>query len=517
MGVLNVFPAAAADPTASRQAAGDAFFDGPIQRIDITLPKPQWDALNRENRKYVRASVKVGDRTYPDVGIHLKGAAGSFRPLDQNPALTLNFDKFVEGQEFHGLDKIHLNNSVQDSTMMTEYICAELFRRAGIPCPRVTHARVILNGRNLGVYVVKEGFDKFFLKQNFKDAKGNLYDGGFLREITDDLQKTSGPNPNDRSDLKALAEAANEGDLARRVERLGTLLELDRFITYNAMDVMIWNWDGYGMKRNNYRIYHDPGTGRMTFLTTGMDQMFWEPGGPIAPDFQGLVSRSVMQVPEFRQRYFARMGELLTNVFKVEAITNRINWLEARINPALAEYDKGAAGNHHNAVSELRGKIIQRAANIRQQLDHQPRPPRFDPSGSAVVVNWQPGMTDANVRHEEAVVDGRNALRIGFNGPDRLSASWRARIPLPPGRYRFEGNIHTSHVSKTGDDGAALRISGVPSTGLKRFAGDAGWTPVHYDFDVTSEQEVVLVCELRGSKGEAAFELGSLRIVRVTK
>ena len=516
-GVWNPFVSAAAETKSAKQSAGNAFFDGPIQKIDITLAKPQWDALSRETRQYVKASVTVGDRTYPDVGIHVKGAAGSSRPLDQNPALTLNFNKFVRDQDFQGLDKIHLNNSVQDPTLMTEYICAELFRKAGIPCPRVTHARISLNGRNLGLYVVKEGFDKGFLKQNFKSSKGNLYDGGFLREITDDLQKTSGPNPNDRSDLKALADAANERDLPKRVERLQALLDLDQFVTYNALDVMVWNWDGYGKKRNNYRIYHDPGTGKMTFLTTGMDQMFWEPGGSIAPDFEGLVARSVMQVPEFRQRYFMRVAELLTNVFKIDAITNRMNWLETRIDPALAEFDKGAAANQRNAANDLRNKIIQRAANIRQQLDHQPKPVRFDPSGVATVGNWLPGAADANVRHEEALVDGRKALRMNFNGSARINASWRTSVPLPPGRYRFEGNICTSRVPKTSDDGAVLRISGVPSTGLKRIAGDTGWTPLHYDFDLANDQDVVLVCELRGSKGEASFDLGSLRIVRVTK
>ena len=517
VGALNAFSAAAPAPKVTKKAAGDAFFEGPIQRFDITLTKPDWDALSRESRKYVKASVKVGDRIYPDVGIHVKGAAGSSRSLDQNPALTLNFDKFVDGQSFHGLDKIHLNNSVQDPSLMTEYICAELFRKAGVPCPRVTHGRVFLNGRNLGLYVVKEGFDKEFLKQNFKNAKGNLYDGGFLREITDDLQKTSGPNANDRSDLKALASAANEPDLTKRGERLRALLDLDQFITYNALDVMVWNWDGYALKRNNYRIYHDPGTGKMTFLTTGMDQMFWEPGGPIAPSFEGLVARSVMQIPEFRQLYFTRVAELLTNVFKVESITNRINWLEARINPALAEFDKGAASNHRHAANDLRNKVVQRAANIRQQLESQPKPLRFDPSGVAAVGNWQPGVADTNVRHEEVTMDGRKALRISFTGSARLNASWRAKVPLPAGRYRFEGNIQTSRVPKTDEDGAILRISGVQSIGLKRLAGDSGWTPSHFDFDLPNTQEVVLVCEFRSSRGEAAFDLRSLRIVRVTK
>jgi hypothetical protein len=35
------------------------------------------------------------------------------------------------------MEKFHLNNSVQDPTFMTELICGELFRQAGVPAPRV--------------------------------------------------------------------------------------------------------------------------------------------------------------------------------------------------------------------------------------------------------------------------------------------------------------------------------------------------------------------------------------------
>ena len=91
------------------------------------------------------------------------GEAGSFRPVNDRPALTLNFDKYREKQKFHGLDKLHLNNSVQDGGYLNEHLASVIFNAGGVPAPRISHARVWLNGRDLGFYVLKEGFDSQFL------------------------------------------------------------------------------------------------------------------------------------------------------------------------------------------------------------------------------------------------------------------------------------------------------------------------------------------------------------------
>jgi len=65
-----------------------------------------------------------------------EGPDRSFRSLDDKPALTLDFDKFATTQRFHGLSRIHLNNSVEDPGYLNEAIGAELFRAAACR-PRV--------------------------------------------------------------------------------------------------------------------------------------------------------------------------------------------------------------------------------------------------------------------------------------------------------------------------------------------------------------------------------------------
>jgi hypothetical protein len=90
---------------------------------------------DRVERPEVVATVREGGTVYTNVALHLKGAAGSFRPFDDKPALTLSFSRHGTNQQFHGYTKISLNNSVQDPSYLSEAISRELFEAAGVPVP----------------------------------------------------------------------------------------------------------------------------------------------------------------------------------------------------------------------------------------------------------------------------------------------------------------------------------------------------------------------------------------------
>jgi spore coat protein CotH len=355
--------------SAEVEASNQFFADKTVPKFVISPDEATLNKIRQDPRTYIKVPVTVDGVEYKDVGIHLKGGAGSYRGVDDKPALTLNFDKFVEQQRFHGLDKIHLNNSVQDPTWMTELICGDLFRASRVPAARTTHAVVELAGKPRGLYVLKEGFNRTFLRRYFKDTSGTLYDGGFLTDITQPLQQTGGSDKKgDRSDLKALAEACREGDLAKRMERIAAVLDVDRFISFAAMEVMTWHWDGYTMKTNNYRIYHDPSANKITFIAHGMDQMFWEPDGPITAPSGGLVARSMFEIPEWRKKYYARVAELRQTVFLPDALEKRIDELAAKLMPVLKEVDKNTARDFENRAKQLKDQVRRRAESIDRQL-----------------------------------------------------------------------------------------------------------------------------------------------------
>ncbi len=351
-------------------AASDDFFKADkVLTLEIELGKKELDALRRDPRKYVEATLKDGDKVYAKVGVHIKGAAGSFRGIDDKPGLTIKMSKFKEEKLFQGMDKFHLANSVQDPSYLSELICGELFRAAGVPASRVAHATVTINGRKRGLYYLKEGYDKYFLKRHFKNNDGNLYDGGFLRDVDQPLQLLHTKNDvKDRADLKALTAAARENDPKKRYDKLEKILDMDKFISYLVLETVTWDWDGYPMNRNNYRIYHDPKVDKIIFIPSGMDQMFGNPGGPILPGFQGFIASAVVNTPEGKKRYYARMAEVHKTIYNADALVKRLDDLQKRVQPALAAVDKGAGNDYPNQVNRLRDAIRQRGKSIEQQL-----------------------------------------------------------------------------------------------------------------------------------------------------
>ena len=486
----------------------ELFFEGAMVLFDIRLTPEAEQSLRESPREYVRAEIEVDGRTYPDIGIHIKGARGSRRDIGGKPALTLNFDKFDNGQSFRGLDKIHLNNSVQDPSFLNEAIGSGLYRRAGLPTARSTHARVRINGRDRGLYVVKEGYDTLFLKRHFPaDGKkpGNLYDGGFLQDVTDELEKDAGSGPDDGSDLRRLAEAAGS-PIADRSSRLATVLDLDRFLTFVAGQVLTDDWDGYPRKSNNYRLYIPP-DGHAVFIPHGMDQLFRQPHSSIEPPWGSLVAASAFEIPEINTRLRARLAEMLARNFTPTIVSNQIQRIVARL-------EKGFENRPPAEWSYLQGEILQQERRILQRIrsvDRQLQGSVANADAAPVplgTLEWNQRTVSGSALFEITGASPlRRTLRIEATSQDTV-ASYRAVALLEPGTYTLVGDLRIEGV--TGDIGAVLRVSGMRR--VRGLNGTRDWTRMRCDFSVEEEGAVEIVAEIAADAGKAWFDLGSLRI-----
>lgn len=514
----------------AKKREADALFDEPsLVRIRIEIPPAGLNALRRTHwegggaRPIAKVTVREGDRVYTNVAVHLKGAAGSFRPVESKPALTLNFDKFVPGQSFHGLHKISLNNSVQDSTYLCEKISRELFIAAGVPVPRAAHALVEINGKEQGLYVLLEGANRQFLKRYFDNADGNMYDGGFCREISTRLPVNCGENPGNHTGLRSLSAVVNAGQ--PNFARLEKVLDVDRFMAMMALEMILCHWDGYTLNKNNWRVFHDLTSNRMVFIPHGLDQLFgagrqFEGGNVISPQHvSGRVSSALLSTPEGQRRYRETALRVYTNVFKVDEISRRIDQVASGVGASLAETHPQMARSFQQRANALKQRIIRRAEGLRRQLGGAPiRTMEFGSEGIIPLTGWKPSLVQSGdpILSQAKDPTGRNVLAIAA-GESPSSSSWRTRAVLAPGRYQLEGRLRVKGVvAEEGDQraGAGLRIS--KGTMPRKLLGTSDWKESRYTFDIEEQAtDVEFICELKANAGEAWFDLSSLRLVRV--
>jgi hypothetical protein len=492
--------------------------DGVLLSLKLEIPESSANSLRRDPRKYAPCTVIEGDRVYSNVAVHLKGSAGSFRGFDDKPGFTINFSHFQPKQRFHGVRKIHLNNSVQDPTFLSEYICGYLFRAAGVPATRVAHAYVQVNNKKPELYVLKESFEKEFFRQYFIEDNGNAYGESGGADVDTQMHKMEGDGVKDWSDLKQLAAAARENNPTNCYEKLREILEIDRFISFMALEVMLCHWDGYTFARHNYRLYHDPGTGKFTFIPHDLDQMMQDPNVPIVPGVNGMVAQAIFRIPELKKRYTERFEEIYVDYFRPDDLTNRINTIVSKLKPKIAEFDKNFAQEFENRSQNLKDRIVNRANSIRRQLATiNPEPPQIRET-LLKTENWRNAVEDSTsaafeIQKKE---NGGNVLYI--KAKNKTTASWRCMANVPPGNYIFEIKAKCANLAgneEVKDAGAVIRSSGLNAKPSNPLKGVSDWQRLESKFEVFTKTNIEFVCEMRAISGEVWFDLDTLKVIRV--
>ena len=496
------------------------FTSEPVPVIQIQLPESSLKSLREKQREFTLCTLTENGRAWPSMAIKLKGAAGSFRGIDDRPALTLNSAREVKGREFHGMRKFHLNNSVQDGTLLHEFIGSELFRQAGIPAARVGWARLKINDRDMGLYVFKEGFDQTFLKRWYADAKGNLYDGGFCQDLDAALELDEGPDaktPNPpRKDLQAVVAACRQPDSVKRKAALEKLVDLDSLYTFMAIELMTCHWDGYTGNRNNYRVYFDPAAGgKIRFLPHGMDQLLGDINFPIWGDPPSMVPATVLKYPDFRKAYRERLIKLRP-LFDEKNTAAIIDKAMARLGPAAkAQGGDNLLRQHTELAKQMKDRLRERAKSLDRLIKEIPTPLTplaFDGGGVARLnpAEWFPQKVTDDARVGR--LENGGFLEIAVGPSKDCIASWRNRVLLPKGNYRLEVRLKTEGLPPT-DEGASVRISGQrPSS---KGPAQSDWKTVQHDFVITAEsQEIVLVSELRAGAGRLLIDPNA-RLIRL--
>lgn len=306
-----------------------------LHEIEITVEPQYLDELENDTENRVPCTFTFDGVVLPNTGIRKKGGIGSVASLNDKTGFSVKFDEFVAGQQLHGLDRLTINNAIQDPTFLHEHLGYEVYRRAGIPAHRTAHAALTFNGVGKGLFVLAESADKKFLRRYFGDGneEGNLYEGeccgDFVWDPNHPELKDEIEEMRSRADLYALAAVITDAPDTEFEAQVRPLLDLDTFITGYAIDAVFFHWDGYSYNTNNFYMYHRPSDDRFIFMPHGMDQLLqWLEFDPFSwPN--GRLSQRIREIPALDAAYQAELYRVVDEVWDVPVLLDRIDQVAA--------------------------------------------------------------------------------------------------------------------------------------------------------------------------------------------
>ena len=324
--------------------------------------------------------VTTDGEIYTEVGVRKKGFLGS--QSDTKPSLKLRYDKYVDGQSLGGvMERMTLNNSIQDPSMINACLAYQVFAAAGLPAPRCNFATVSVNGKNLGLYVHVEEIKAPMLARHFDSAEGNLYEGtisDFDPIYRGTFEKKTNDDENDWSDVDAVMAALQDPSDAG-LEALAEIVDLDRFLSFWATEVLVGHWDGYTGDRNNYHFYREP-DGKFVFMPWGVDDVFHLKDDPNPfdnisdppPSVLALtaIPNRLYNTPEWRTKYAERLREILDTAWDEDDLLASVDQIAAIVQEHALPGERAKAAEDTERVRKF---ILKRKGEI--LADITPEPP----------------------------------------------------------------------------------------------------------------------------------------------
>lgn len=149
-----------------------------VHTVDIVMDGWEDFLETCENEEYADCTVIVDGEAFKNIAVRAKGNT-SLRNVSQmnsdRYSFKIEFDHYDSTRTYYGLDKLCLNNIIQDNTYMKDYLVYRLMAEQGAAAPLCSYAYITVNGEDFGLYLAVEGVEESFLQRNFGSDYGNLY------------------------------------------------------------------------------------------------------------------------------------------------------------------------------------------------------------------------------------------------------------------------------------------------------------------------------------------------------
>lgn len=184
-----------------------------VHTIDIVMD--DWDGFidGCEDEEYTSCAVIIDNEAYKNVGIRAKGntSLSSVSAYGNDRySFKIEFDHYDSGKTYYGLDKLSLNNIIQDNTYMKDYLVYQMMGYFGVDSPLCSYVYITVNGEDFGLYLAVEGVEESFLLRNYGSDYGELY--------KPDTTQTQGGGDGEMPDMRNASEPPNGTEVPDRSE-----------------------------------------------------------------------------------------------------------------------------------------------------------------------------------------------------------------------------------------------------------------------------------------------------------
>ena len=168
-------------PSSSDAAYAEKLFDRSyVHTINIEVDQNNWQSMidNASAEEYISCNVNIDGTVLNNVGVRPKGntSLSNVKALDsERYSLKLEFDKYESGTNYFGLDKLCLNNIIQDNTYMKDYFSFVMMNEMGVDSPLVSYISLKVNGEEKGLYLAVEAVEEAFAKRVYGNDSGQIY------------------------------------------------------------------------------------------------------------------------------------------------------------------------------------------------------------------------------------------------------------------------------------------------------------------------------------------------------
>lgn len=157
----------------------ERLFDaGRVHTLDIIMDGWEEFLSECEDKEYAACTLVIDGEACRNAAIRAKGnsSLSSVSSYGNNRySFKVEFDHYDAANTYYGLDKLSLNNLIQDNTLMKDFLCYQLMGSFGVAAPLCSYVSITVNGEPWGLYLAVEGVEDAFLRRNYGAGAGELY------------------------------------------------------------------------------------------------------------------------------------------------------------------------------------------------------------------------------------------------------------------------------------------------------------------------------------------------------